>query len=306
MIAMLPQNDISDMHLSFGTGDKSIFSGSPNRRRPAGSEHMKLIAALEEAITPNPLKKLVELEDGQRWRVQRMREGRYALRWLRPEAPPIDALGMPAWIKKLLLASDLRDIGGLILICGQAGAGKTTTFGATITRRLEIHGGYCLTIEDPPEDKLEGCHGEEGFCEQMDVEEVGGYASAIRAALRCYPAKDPAMLGYGEVIEDATAAQILRLGGDGHLVIFTFHSKTIEVGLQRLAAMARAAGEVNADELLSANLQLVVHQRFDQDGKLEFTALPRDSKVVAHIKDGNYAALEPLVLDAEIKHLSGG
>ena len=99
------------------------------------------------------------------------------------------------------------------------------------------------------------------------------------------------MLGYGEVRDASTAAQLLRLSGDGHLVLVTGHSKTIPAGLQRLAAMARAAGEENADELIATSFQLAVHQRFDQEGKLVATALPRDNKVVALIKEGNFAAL---------------
>jgi len=74
-------------------------------------------------------------------------------------------------------------------------------------------------------------------------------------------------------------------------VLVTGHSKTIPAGLQRLAAMARAAGEENADELIATSFQLAVHQRFDQEGKLVATALPRDNKVVALIKEGNFAAL---------------
>jgi twitching motility protein PilT len=178
----------------------------------------------------------------------------------------------------------------LIVICGLTGAGKTTTFSATIAARLRLHGGYCLTIEDPPEDLLEGKHGE-GYCEQLDADEVSGYENATHAALRCLPARDSSMLGYGEARDSAAAAQWFRVAVDEHLVLVTMHSKTILAGLQRLAALARAAGEGNADELITTSLQLAVHQRFDLEGKLVASTLARGNKRITHIRKGEFAAL---------------
>ncbi|MBA6105279.1 ATPase, T2SS/T4P/T4SS family [Pseudomonas monteilii] len=278
---------ITDIHLSTdGRGTPIIFPG----QKPAGAEHQELMDQLVAAVVENPTRKKVNLADGSRWRVQRMREGRYALRRMRDCCPGINDLGLPQWVKAQLLGSKMRETGGLIVICGLTGAGKTTTFSATISARLQLHAGYCLTIEDPPEDLLEGSHGE-GYCEQIDADEVGGYETAIHAALRCFPAKDSSMLGYGEVRDPNTAAQLLRVAVDGHLVLMTMHSKTIPAGLQRLAALARAAGEENANELIATSIQLAVHQRFDLEGKLVTTALPRDTKMIAHIRQGEFAAL---------------
>jgi twitching motility protein PilT len=278
---------ITDIHLSVDNHDATIvFPG----QKPAAPEHQELLGRLMDAIGNSPAQKKVKLEDGSRWRVQRMREGRYALRRLRDVCPDIDQLGLPQWIKALLLGSKMREAGGLIAICGLTGAGKTTTFSATISARLRLHGGYCLTIEDPPEDLLEGSHGE-GYCEQLDADEVGGYENATHAALRCFPAMDYSMLGYGEVRDSATAAQLLRVAVDGHLVLVTMHSKTISAGLQRLSALARAAGEDDANELIAASLQLAVHQRFDVEGKLAASALARENKVVSHIRQGEFSSL---------------
>lgn len=278
---------ITDVHLSTdGHGKPIIFPG----QKVAGSEHLELIEQLTTAVRENLTRKKVHLADGSRWRVQRMREGRYALRSLRATCPDVETLGLPHWVRALLLGAKMRETGGLIMICGQTGAGKTTTFSATIAARLRLLGGYCLTIEDPPEDLLEGQHGD-GYCEQIDADEVGGYEIAIHAALRCFPAKDSSMLGYGEVRDSTTAAQLLRLAGDGHLVLFTFHSKNIPSGLQRLASLAKAGGEDNANELIATCLQLAVHQRFDIKGQLDVSALPRENKTIAHIKAGEFASL---------------
>lgn len=111
------------------------------------------------------------------------------------------------------------------------------------------------------------------------------------------------MLGFGEVLTDKTAAQLFRLASDGHLVLATVHAKSISAGLERLAALARAAGEVNANELLATSLQLAIHQRFDANSNLVVSALPRDPKVVAQISRGEYAGLKQEVDRIAFNHL---
>lgn len=290
---------ITDVHLSTdGQGSTIIFPG----QKLALPEHQTMIEQLIEGIKLNPGLKKIVMPDGDRWRVERMRKGRYALRHLRNQCPPLESLGLPKWVEQLLLSSKMRDTGGLVLIFGHTGAGKTVTFGATIIARLRLMGGYALTLEDPPEDLLEGPHGE-GYCEQIDVSELGGYESGVHSALRCFPAKEASILGFGEVLTAEMAAQLFRLSGDGHLVFATVHAKTIAAGLERVASMAKAAGEANANELLSSSFQLAIHQRFDDSGKLCVQALPRDHKVNSHIQRGEFAALVPEVERVRLSHL---
>lgn len=290
--------EITDVHLSLdGTGSSIVFPG----QCVAPMEYQPLVQQLIAGIRENPDRKKIGLPDASRWRVQRMRADRYALRRLRDECPNLDALGLPQWVKALLLSSKMRETGGLVVIFGLTGAGKTVTFSATIAARLRQLGGYALTLEDPPEDLLEGHHGK-GYCEQIDVSELGGYENGIHAALRCFPAKDASMLGFGEVLSAEMAAQLIRLAGDGHLVLATVHAKTIPAGLERLASMAKAAGEANANELLGTSLQLAIHQRFDEAGKLLVQALPREHKVTAHISRGEFSALAPEVERVKMTH----
>ncbi|MBX8493165.1 GspE family protein [Pseudomonas cichorii] len=291
--------EITDVHLSTdGQGSTIMFPG----QRQALAEDQPLVDQLIECIQKHPGQKKIFMPDGSRWRVQRMRAERYALRQLRAQCTPMDALGLPKWVQALLLGSKMRDTGGLVVIFGLTGAGKTVTFGATITTRLSLLGGYALTLEDPPEDLLEGPHGN-GYCEQIDVSELGGFENGIHAALRCFPAKDASMLGFGEVLTAEMAAQLLRFASDGHLVLATMHAKSIHAGLERLSSMAKAAGETNANELLSTSLQLAIHQRFDESGKLCVEALPREHKIASFIKRGEFASLAPEVESVRISHL---
>ncbi|MEB8059286.1 ATPase, T2SS/T4P/T4SS family [Pseudomonas fulva] len=289
---------ITDVHLSTdGTAPTILFPG----QIVATAEHDPLISQLRRELDKGSDLGRLDLADGTRWRVQRMREGRYALRSLRTSCPELDTLGLPLWIKGLLLNSKMRQNGGLVLIFGLTGAGKTVTFSATIRARLLALGGYALTLEDPPEDPLEGHHGA-GYCEQLHVRELGGWENAIPVALRCFPAKDSSMLGFGEVLNDYSAAHLFRLAGDGHLVFATVHAKSIAIGLERLAAMAYAGGERKANELLANALQLAVHQRFDHLGKLQAVALERENKVTAMISRGDYSGLGQEVEQTALRH----
>lgn len=271
-------HQITDIHLSLDAARPCVlFPG----QEVVDCSNNPLVNALRAAIRESGgRKKIVEVPaiDGfdqqSRWRVQQMREGRFALRRMRAEVPALENLGIPQPIVAELLSDRYRKSGGLIMIFGLTGAGKTTTFSATIASRLKLHGGYGLTIEDPIEDRLEGTHGAKGYCEQIDAEEVGGYGRAIHAALRCFPAKDNSILGYGEVRDSEAAAHLLRVAVDGHLVIFTCHSRTIGTGLSRIISLAQSAGESNAVELLASSYQLAIHQKF-VNNRLQVACLPK-------------------------------
>lgn len=289
-------HQITDIHLSLDAARPCVlFPG----QTVVDCRDNQLVNALRAAISESGgRKKIVEVsgfspeEPASRWRVQQMREGRYALRRMRAEVPALENLGIPQPIVAELLSDRYRKSGGLIMIFGLTGAGKTTTFSATISSRLKLHGGYGLTIEDPIEDRLEGVHGVKGYCEQIDAEEVGGYGRAIHAALRCFPAKDNSILGYGEVRDAEAAAHLLRVAVDGHLVIFTCHSRSIGTGLSRIVSLAQAAGESNALELLASSYQLAIHQKFINN-RLQVACLPKNqAPIKAMLKDHKFDQID--------------
>ena len=102
-----------------------------------------------------------------RFRGQRMRPGRYALRRARAKVDPLRGLGLGAGCEQVLLDPEFRS-GGLVLICGEHGAGKSTTARSAIVERLKTYGGYCQTVEAPIEVDFEGFHGD-GYLEQIDA-----------------------------------------------------------------------------------------------------------------------------------------
>lgn len=193
-----------------------------------------------------------------RFRATRMRTDRYALRQIVKKIRPFEDLALGTWASDMLLDPDYRN-GGLILVAGAPGTGKSTTAATTLVTRLERFGGYALTVEDPVEFPLEGFHGD-GFVEQIDAG-ANGFQREVTAAMRQFPAEIRSMFLFGEVLEGDSAAELTRLIARGHLVITTIHARDIISAIEMLVSFAEKGGERYARQLIGANLLCVVHQQ---------------------------------------------
>lgn len=198
--------------------------------------------------------------DNKRYRVQAMMGSKYAMRLI-GDCPSFDFLNIEPSVKRFMLKRT-KTAGGLILISGETGSGKTSTAVALILEKLRSDGGFCLTVEDPTEFVMRGFHGVNGYCEQIDATQIG-YEEALSRSLRCFPAGSGSMLFFGEVRNKLGASELLRIALNGHLVVTTIHSRDIESAIHRLLALARSSGdgEEEARYLLSQSLRMVVHQK---------------------------------------------
>lgn len=216
-----------------------------------------------------------------RWRCRRVIGGPYvriAMRQVAPEVPFLDTLHMPQPWRHLLIDENLNG-GGLIVLTGVMGSGKSTTLASVIKSRLDKYAGFCLTVEDPIELELDGYHGQ-GRCVQTDlsafkkaystIEEQGipsdseAYCLATKGALRSFPAgtKGASLLLLGEIRDGATAAEVLRQANNGSLILTTLHADDPQTAMSRLAAMGQVElGPTVARDLLASAMRVVIHQR---------------------------------------------
>ena len=195
----------------------------------------------------------------------------YAMRRLPDVVPNMTQLGVDPVLRKLLLHPRLSR-GGLVLVSGETGAGKSTTCAAAIKERMESLGSFCLTLEDPPEMPLHGRHGN-GRCIQTEVPS-GKWAQAMREAMRCYPSVSGSMMYVGETRDAETAAECLRISINGHLVLTTLHADGLEAAVRRFASMAAAASSTPSEVhyIMASSFRLAVHQHLeptaDRDGRM--------------------------------------
>lgn len=210
----------------------------------------------------------------------------FILRRLRASPPKLDQV--PSGIAHLLTDAHVNN-GGLIVVCGGPGQGKSTTAAATVVERLEKHGGICWAIEDPPEMPLHGRHGR-GVCYQIDTQ--GDFSLALKGVARSFPAVSPALLFLGEVRDEDSAIQLFQAATKGVLVITTVHAPGLMGGLHRLITLAGGEADARYD-LLAANLRLMVHQRIEH-GVARFEALVSrnsQSPVASLVRRGRIDAL---------------
>lgn len=182
----------------------------------------------------------------------------FALRQTNVDYTDLKKLRLGKIAVKELLSKRLNN-GGLIVISGAPGNGKTTTSAALIIKRLTDYGGLCITVEDPPEFPLDGEHGN-GYCIQNQIDEKGGFAGAIKTSMRAYPAGQKCIMFVGEVRDAETAVEVIKASIDGRLVIATLHSKNVYTAIKRLATLASDKLGDEAYSMLSESFRLGIHQ----------------------------------------------
>ncbi len=163
---------------------------------------------------------------------------------------------------ELLLSSSLLDYfstlrGGLVLIAGPTGSGKTTTVSALLRARAERVGGKFITLEDP----VEHVHvdNEGSFFEQRELgRDVASYAEGLREALHM----NPDVIAVQEIRESAAAETALSAALSGHLVVASMHAFSASTTPQRFLAVINPGMEdLGARDALASCLEAVVVQR---------------------------------------------
>ena len=117
--------------------------------------------------------------------------------------------------------------GGIILVTGPTGSGKTTTLYASLAE-IDHEARHVITIEEPVEYKLSGYS-------QIEVKPKLGltFANALRSALR----QDPDVIMVGEMRDTETAQIAIQSALTGHLVFSTVHTNSAPATITRLIDM---------------------------------------------------------------------
>lgn len=151
-----------------------------------------------------------------------------------------------------LLSPEIKGGGGLIMLSGPTGSGKTTTLYACV-QKIDRRRKHVLTIEDPIEYELR-------YATQWQVRggmEGGSFADLIKAAMR----HDPDYIIIGEMRDGDTVETALKAAESGHTVISTVHADTALQTFERLRSMMPAVRERSSTYTLAQQVRAILNQR---------------------------------------------
>ena len=144
--------------------------------------------------------------------------------------------------------------GGLVLVTGPTGSGKSTTLAAMINYINEKEHGHILTVEDP----IEFVHVSKNCL--INQREVGrdtlGFNNALRSALR----EDPDVILVGELRDLETIRLALTAAETGHLVFGTLHTSSAAKTIDRVVDVFPAAEKEMVRAMLSESVVAVISQ----------------------------------------------
>ncbi len=173
-----------------------------------------------------------------------------ALRMIPLKIPTFEELRVPSVLKKL---AEIER--GMILICGAAGNGKSSTLAAMIGHLNQVRRSHVVTIEDP----IEFIHQDgTSLISQREVGiDTADFATALRAALR----QSPDVILVGEIRDEETMDIGLKAAETGHLLLSTLHTPDVARTVGRVLALCGSRDPQEVRERLADNLKGIVAQR---------------------------------------------
>jgi type II secretory ATPase GspE/PulE/Tfp pilus assembly ATPase PilB-like protein len=151
-----------------------------------------------------------------------------------------------------LLSPEIKGGGGMIILSGPTGSGKTTTLYACV-QQIDRRRKHVLTIEDPIEYELR-------YATQWQVRPGmpgGEFGDLIRASMR----HDPDYIVIGEMRDSDTVETSLKAAESGHTVISTIHADTALQTFERLRSLMPPERERSSTFTLAQQVKAILNQR---------------------------------------------
>ena len=214
------------------------------------------------------------------------------MRMISKHVPTLEELGIPETVKNFL---NLRE--GLILVCGAAGSGKSTTIQSMLRHVNENFVKHVLTIENPIEYVFED---QKSIFTQREVgKDTLNMMNALKSAVR----EDANIVMVSEINNHESLDQVLNLVETGHLVISSMLTRDATQTLERMVSfypqnLREAAQDRLASDLVAVLVQDLV-ERQDQPGLVAvFELMFMNQSIRNIIKRGNFVQLRTAIQSA--------
>lgn len=188
-----------------------------------------------------------------RFRVNAYRQRGSVTLVLRPvpfAVPRLEELGLPRGLGALVDAPE-----GLVVVCGPAGSGVTTTVAALVDRMNDGPARTVITIEDP----IEVLHADRRCA--INQREVGLDTASFAEGLARVLRHDPDVVVIGALADPDTLAIALDAAANGVLVLAAMGAADAPEAMERLVGMNPLHRQPAARAALSACLRAIVSQR---------------------------------------------
>ena len=232
-LKLMKDRGASDLHLSVGRPPIFRLGGRMDPIRYRVLDDNDFTGLLQPPTPPHIWESYVatgdadyayELPNVARFRVNLFKQQRgmgAVMRIIPTKIMTMEQLNLPASVKKLCYLK-----GGLVLVTGPTGSGKSTTLSAIINEMNERRPLHFVTIEDP----IEFVHPNKRSL--VSQREIGPHSKNFTNALRAAVREDPDVILVGEMRDPETIEMALNAAETGVLVFGTLHtnsaSKTID------------------------------------------------------------------------------
>lgn len=194
----------------------------------------------------------------------RFRVNTYRQRGSRAAVIRVVAFSIPDW-ESLNIPPQVMELssqtGGMILLTGTAGCGKSTTMACLVDRINESRACHIITLEDP----IEYLHrNKQSIVSQREIAvDTGDYLQALRACLR----QAPDVIQLGEMRDLETIRTAMTAAETGHLLLGTLHTRGAVNTIDRIIDIFPADQQDQIRIQLSSVLRTVVSQQLLPDTK---------------------------------------
>ncbi len=299
---VLIESGASDLHLGEGQPPKVRRHGDivPIRDEPVTREEAAFMLAEiagEEAWQRfeerGDLDFAYEMNEDARFRCNYLKQTHgygAVFRLIPTKIATIEQLGVPKVIKNF---AELR--GGLVLVTGPTGSGKSTTLAALIDHINATSSRHIVTIEEP----IEFVHRNKGSI--ITQREVPDHAASFPAGLKAALRQDADIVLVGEMRDLETISLALTAAETGLLVFGTLHTNNARKTVDRLIDVFPSDQQSQVRTMLAASLRGVIAQlllkKADGSGRVAVNEILISTPAVsAIIREGATQKLEDVIV----------
>ena len=301
-LSVIVKHGGSDLHIGEGQPPKMRVHGDimPIRDEPISREEATRM--LSEVSGPRnweifeqrgDLDFAYEMDEASRFRSNYFKQSDgygAAFRLIPTKIATLEELGIPLVVKEF---ANVR--GGLVLITGPTGSGKTTTQAGLIDHINQNFAKHVVTIEEP----IEFVHdNKQSTITQREVPaNSSSFAAGLKAALR----EDADIVLVGEMRDLETVSLALTAAETGLLVFGTLHTNNARKTVDRMVDVFPADRQSQARAMLANSLRGVVAQlllkRADRPGRIAVNEiLIATAAVAAIIREGATQKLQDVIV----------